>query len=385
MPCSMPEVSLSGLSESPIHTERKKKRSRTNWLLLSVNAGVILLLLLSYLAAHVRPETLGYFSLFGLLFPFNLLLNIGFVIYWSIKKWKFALFSATAILVGIGHVSDLVQINLGTPDTEHVRRMTVLTYNAHNFGVNDWKTAKTTRNAIFQMLDSVSADVVCFQEFFHSDKKNYFVTRDSLVKFLPSKYYHERYTHAMRGQNYFGVAIFSKYPILKKGFVPFENDVNNFCIYVDVKAEGDTVRIYNAHLQSIRFKPEDYAFVDQNRNQEELESGSKRIARRLKTAMIKRQKQVERVVASIKESPYPVVLCGDFNDPPCSYTYEQFTDVLEDSFHEAGLGIGNTYIGIFPSFRIDYILHSERMDAVSYHTLDSRLSDHHPVEVVLAY
>lgn len=369
----------------PSTSAHSSRRSRTNWLLLLVNAGAVLSLLLSYLAAHVAPSTLGYLSLFALLYPITAGINVMLVFYWLIKKPVYALISTTVLLLGWGHHADFVQWNPGEVDTIHPRRMKVLTYNVRNFGLYHQKDNKAVRNQMFALLDSVAADVVCFQEFFHSDKRYFFTTRDSLVTFLPSKYYHERYTHAMNGKNYFGVAIFSKYPIINKGYVPFENDPNNFCIYTDIKAEGDTIRVYNAHLQSIRFKQEDYAFVDQNKNKEELDQGSFRIARRLKVALSKRQKQVEKVAASIKDSPYPVILCGDFNDPPVSYTYEMLTDLLNDSFLESGRGIGNTYNGLFPSFRIDYILHSDKMDAVRYRCLDVQYSDHRPVEVTLAF
>jgi endonuclease/exonuclease/phosphatase family metal-dependent hydrolase len=365
--------------------EKEPKKSRTNWFVMLANSVAVLALLLAYFATHFPPKSIGYLSLFGLAYPASLLLNFGFIVYWLFKKPKYALVSAFAIVIGLNHFTDFFQISLGKPETTKVNHMKVLTYNVRNFGLYSAEGKKEIRNKIFDVLDRENADLVCFQEFFHSDKKGYFTTRDSLLKFLPTKYYHERYTHAMKGQNYFGVALFSKYPIVNKGFVPFENDPNNFCIYADLKVEGDTIRVYDAHLQSIRFKPEDYAFVDQNRNEEELDQGSKRIARRLKLAFQKRQLQVDRVVQSIADSPHPVILCGDFNDPPVSYTYEAFTDLLEDSFCEAGSGIGNTYIGVFPSFRIDYILHSKELEAIEYKTLDEKLSDHHAVVATLAY
>jgi endonuclease/exonuclease/phosphatase family metal-dependent hydrolase len=283
-------------------------------------------------------------------------------------------------------ITDFLQIRFFAPErVENSRMLKVVTYNVRNFGLYDWKNNKEIRNRIFHLLDEVNADIVCFQEFFHSDKKGYFPTRDTLIEFLPSKYVHERYTHAMNGQNYFGVAIFSKFRILNKGFVPFENDPNNFCIYADLLLDKDTVRVYDAHLQSIRFQQEDYAFVDQNRNQEELQRGGRRIVRRLKSAFQKRQSQVQRIEESIASCTLPVILCGDFNDTPISYTYHTFDHLLEDSFVEAGSGIGNTYIGVFPSFRIDYVFHSKDFKAIDYVTLPEELSDHHAVQVELAF
>jgi endonuclease/exonuclease/phosphatase family metal-dependent hydrolase len=189
----------------------------------------------------------------------------------------------------------------------------------------------------------------------------------------------------MNGRQFFGVAIYSKYPIVNKGYIPFESDVNNFCIYADLKIGKDTVRVYDAHLASIRLQREDYALVQDNQNGEPLEKGGKRIARRLKSGSVRRQEQVHRILLNIKDCRHPKILCGDFNDTPVSYCYETLTNELDDSFLEAGNGIGNTYIGAFPSFRIDYILHSVDFTATDYRTLEGEFSDHHAVTATLAY
>lgn len=362
--------------------QKPEKRSRTNWFVMIFNWGAIAALLLSYLSAHIAPSSIGYLALAGLAYPFILLLNIFFLIYWFFKKRKNVRYTLIAILIGFTHLTDFFQISF--PDKEDAtNQIKVLTYNVRLFDLYNSKKPKVTRNKIFDLLTREKADVICFQEFYQNDKEGYFETKDTLLRFLPNKHFHERYTHALSGQQYFGVAMFSKYPMLKKGYVPFANDPNNFCIYADLKIGDDTVRVYNAHLQSIRFKPEDYALVDGNKNNEEIERGSKRIAGRLKQAFVKREAQVNRIVESVKSCPYEVILCGDFNDTPVSYAYETFTDELEDSFIEAGNGIGNTYIGVFPSFRIDYIMHSKGLICTEYETISDKLSDHHAITSVI--
>lgn len=364
--------------------EKKKRKITLNKILLWANFFSILLLFLSYAAVSFSPEKVGYLVLLGLAYPVILLVNIIFIIVWMFRRRRFVILSLFAILLGFNFLTDFFNFSLGNEVSEtEDSRLEIMTYNVHLFGLYDETDNEKKRNQIFDVLKGEAPDILCFQEFFHSDQKYYFTTRDSLIRFLPTKYYHERYTHARNGRNYFGVALFSKYPIINKGYIPFESDVNNFCIYADIKYNGDTIRVYNAHLQSIRFKPEDYAFVEDNKNQEKIETGVKRIAVRLKKAFEKRQEQVEKIVASIKMSKYPVVLCGDFNDPPVSYTYNILSEYLKDSFTEAGSGIGNTYNGAFPSFRIDYVMHSEEFKTLDYRTVHENLSDHFPVVVGL--
>jgi endonuclease/exonuclease/phosphatase family metal-dependent hydrolase len=362
-----------------------KKNSRTNWFILLLNVTAVISLLLAYAAAAFTPETMGYFSLFGLGYPFSLLANLIFIFYWYFKKRRYALISLSFILIGINHLTAFFQISMPGSADSQAQQLKVLTYNVHVFDVFDKKDGAATRDAIYDLLNREQADVVCFQEFYQSEKSKSYPTRDTLIQFLPSKYYHERYTHAIGGQQYFGVVTLSKYPIVRKGFVPFATDINNFCIYIDIAKGNDTVRVYNAHLQSIRFKKEDYDLANGKTDQSEIDDASKRIARRLKSAFVKRQEQVDRIAASLRACPHPSILCGDFNDPPVSYTYCTLTEHMEDSFRSCGKGIGNTYIGAFPSFRIDYILHSASMETIEYETLPEKLSDHHAVTATLQW
>ena len=106
---------------------------------------------------------------------------------------------------------------------------------------------------------------------------------------------------------------------------------------------------------------------------------SKNIINKIKTASVKRSKQVDAVANHIESSPYPVIICGDFNDPPSSYTYNRISGDLKDAFVESGSGFGNTYNGLIPLLRIDYILHSPQIRSTDFKTVKQNLSDHFPI------
>ena len=112
-------------------------------------------------------------------------------------------------------------------------------------------------------------------------------------------------------------------------------------------------------------------------------NGSKQIIKKLKHAFTVRSRQVEVVRQHIQDCKYPMIVCGDLNDTPCSYAYNKIRNGLNDSFIKTGKGMGRTYHGKFPSFRIDYIFSSKNFFTRLHQTGEKGLSDHIPVSAYL--
>lgn len=366
---------------------KKHLRKLIKWIVVLFTIGSALGLVLGYLSTAVSPGDNQWLPLFGLAYPFFLLLNFFFLAFWIAKRsWAFLL---PLLVTGIGysfHQQYFQILGKEAPHSEKDKSISVLSYNVRLFNLYHELDHITSRDSVLKILKSENADILCFQEFYYTAKKDGFATRDKILEELEVEYFHERYTHEFTGEQYFGVATFSRYPIVQRGEIPFESDDNNYCIYSDIDVNGDTIRVFNTHLSSIRFAHEDYTFISNlNRDRTEFERGSKRIAQRLITAYQKRDNQIAKVKSNILRSPYPVVFCGDFNDTPISYAYSSVDEVLLDSFVESGSGLGRTYNGPFPSFRIDYIWHDKRFESYNFQTLPLELSDHLPIRTNLAY
>jgi hypothetical protein len=238
----------------------KVSASKLHWalkLLLWLNIFNSFMLLGAYLNTHISPNTVPYISFLGLAYPVLLLVELVCLILWLLFRWKLVLISALTLLVGFNHFRHFYAITWVHADIENPIK--VMSYNVHIFDLYNLENRETNRNEIFTFLKEEDADILCFQEFYHQQDKS-FVTKDSLIKLLKTPHYHERYTHEMTGKKYFGVATFSKYPIINQGEIPFENDDNNFCIYSDIVRGSDTIRVFNAHIGSIRFQTDDYQF-----------------------------------------------------------------------------------------------------------------------------
>ena len=356
------------------------KKSFILGFLLLINIIVGICLIGAYLNTHISPNTLPYLSFLGLAYPILLWTLAGFSFLWLFTRFKYFLFNMAVFLLGFNHFTDFYAFNNST-STRSTNALKLVSYNVRIFNYYDTENNVKTRNNIFNFLKKEEADVYCFQEFYHETNSIHFKTRDTLFSLLNTPNYHERYTHEMTGKKFFGLATFSKYPIINKGGISFDNDANNYCIYTDILKNRDTIRIYNAHIGSIRLANEDLSlFKDLNKESIDLkEKQLKGIVERLKNAFEKRAIQIEKIMIEIKESPYPTILCGDFNDTPVSYCYSQITNQLNDSFIETANGVGKTYIGKIPSNRIDYIFHSAKIKPYEFKVHDVDYSDHKPI------
>jgi len=361
--------------------KKKVKRRFFNSIAMFCNHIAAIGLLISYLAPYVSPENFWFIAFFGLAYPILVLVNLLFIIYWTVQFKKRAFYSLLIILGGWAHIREYAQISFNTTPDKSKKIIKIMSYNVRLFDLYNWSHNTGTRKKMLELINDESPDIMCIQEFSTRDSSIQFNNLDTLLQFQKAKNTHIEYTNTTGKKNRYGVAIFSVYPIIANGKIVFDAKSNNICIYSDIKINKDTVRVYNVHFQSIHLGYDDYKFVDDimhNKETEELEK-SKNIAKRLKLAFIKRSSQTELVAEHIANSPYPVILCGDFNDPPVSYAYHTISKNLTDAFIESGNGFGRSYAGKFPSFRIDYILHSKQYKAYDFRTIREELSDHFPV------
>jgi endonuclease/exonuclease/phosphatase family metal-dependent hydrolase len=363
-------------------TKRKKKPFRFfRNLLLSGNIFAALLLLLSYMASIVNPATFWPVAFIGLAYPFILIINVFFVIWWLFKSPKLALISILSIVIGWKFVVN----NIGFRESTAIevpkssdKFLRIMTYNVHYFRKMDNVNSKLARDQMLNVVLKEQPDVMCFQEFMTHNNGD-LNTIKAVKDILHSKYYY--FIPANPG-NYeqTGLAVFSKFPIKDKASIVFPNTTRgNEAMYVDIEFNKKPVRIYNVHFQSIAFQPDDYSYLKNVKEINPDVQSSKRIGSRLKRAFIKRAEQVKELKAHTKTCPTPFVVAGDFNDTPVSFAVNTMANGLVNSFHEKGSGFGNTYNGDFPNFQIDYILTSPDFEIRNYQIIKKKLSDHYPV------
>jgi endonuclease/exonuclease/phosphatase family metal-dependent hydrolase len=330
--------------------------------------GLILVTGLCYAAPYFPPGIFPPFIFLGMAFPMVVILNAILVGIWVfLKKW-YAIMPLLCLVMCWEGVDKF----FGNPfqadaEPSNARILNVMTYNAQNGGIY----RKGDEKPFLAFMKKHDPDVVCFQEVHVSNS---------------------RFAPMMANYPYFvqrpGQAIISKYPIVQDGDLELEKTkTSNGAIWADVNVDGHTLRVYNLHLRSnkVSGKVDDLAEnteVDDLQDKETW-SKTKNILSLVKEAASLRASQAGTVKSAANRSPHPVIICGDFNDPPQSYTYRKLSMDLKDTFVERGRWFGFTYNGNIPFLKIDYILASPELGVKDTRVIKSDISDHNPTQATL--
>lgn len=362
---------------SSVRARRKDSGLRrfTRNILLAVNILLVLLLVLAYLSIYINPATVAFPALFGLAYPYIAAANLAMVIVWILfRKW-YALLSALALAAGFGYIHNFIRFTNQGREEHHDLKL--MSYNIRLF--NFYESGETnTHGKMLQLLRKEDPGILCIQEYFV--KGDPAVGERKLKEGLGGK----RYTHfkliRSGAASHYGIATVSRYPIIYRGDVVHPGS-SSLTIYSDIVVDADTFRVYNNHLQSFRLRRVEGNLLSDIAGEQKGSSmdNISGIYQSLMQGFASRALQVDRVRRHMESSPYPVIVAGDFNDTPVSYTYRVMRRGLQDAFVEAGYGAGFTYRGKYPPNRIDYVLYSEGIECTDFDIVKVKYSDHYPV------
>jgi len=344
-------------------------------ILLVVNVFFAFTLLISYLAVHINPADFVLPAFFGLAYPYLLLINIIIVIIWAMLLRFEALFSVIVIAIGFTHFSNYIR--LIKPARDKTNTFKVLSYNVRLFNFFENNNIYSEKK-VLEFLRAQKADIICLQEFFVLGNP---VQKEAAIKEVFGDKYYSHMKVLGNGKNrFYGIITFSKFPIINRGEIVHSGS-SSLSIYTDVLIQNDTFRIYNNHLQSFRLKRMERSFIEEMTGSENKETMDevKSLSVSLKKGFVRRSLQAQVVKDHINRSPFPVIVTGDFNDTPVSYSYRKIRKGLNDSFVTSGYGAGFTYKGNYPANRIDYILYDNALINSYFEIIKVRHSDHYPI------
>lgn len=352
----------------------KKKK---NVFHLSAIVLTVLLAIITISAAFstkVSPVNSSYFPSVGLILPGLLIANFIILLFWGIKLRYWALLPLIAILGNWNYIGSMYQLPFKSKQTGNHSSVKIATFNVGGFGKDNSGYAQR-RVAIFMAQENV--DIICMQEF--SEIGSY--TADSLLT-LYSSWPYVIIPEPEENNPILPMAVYSRYPVLDYQLITYEG-TPNCSMWLDIAIKGRTIRVFTNHLQttninqSLRQYEKYYKNTNSINADMQFVSGAKDLYH---SNEIRRSIQAEKINRMVKESPYPVIVCGDFNSTPASYVYETMKGNLKDGFRTAGHGYASTFRYFKGLLRVDYIFHSPSIQVIDYYSSKIDLgSDHNPV------
>ncbi|RFS23300.1 hypothetical protein DVR12_09780 [Chitinophaga silvatica] len=348
--------------------------------LLWMNALFVCMLLLSTYLPSFNPATFWLPGFIGLLFPFLFLLNLLLIAVWALTKqtreMMIAIFAALCCLPaafttwGMHRMLD----NDALLKQHDNKSFTLMTFNTSSMGLTAYVTDKAKESAIYNAIADTSPDILCLQEFYTNEQTGKEKHIDSIK--MKGNYPHYYFTRdKIHWDTWcYGIILFSKYPIIDAAAVPCgksEFGSGSSFLQADLLINEDTIRIFSVQLTSYMFNNQDYDNMKAPKG--------KGIFSKMRRTFAQRSQQALQLQELIAVSPYPVVVCGDFNDTPVSFTYRTISSNLQDAFLSTQFGWGRTLSFLSPSLRIDYILPQRRFTVHGSKTLKVAPSEHFPL------
>lgn len=339
---------------------------------------------------------LWFVGLFSLAAFYLLIVLILFIVFWLFAKPLLSFISLATIVVAYKPVSNIIPFRFSSPSfvlAGSTHDLRIMSWNVAQFDILFNKQRPDIRDDMIALVNEYKPDIACFQEMVAGDtlinlntpyykKYSFFSVFEYAAKLnFPDYYFSYNFKEDFLNHQHFGLMIYSRYPIINKQTVSNEpHDYNSNFEYVDIVKAADTIRVFNIHLQSLKFTPGNLAYIDNPSLETKQDiQRSKSLINKFKTGFLKRQVQADRIKVEIDKSPYPVIICGDFNDVPNSYAYEKIGDGLQNAFVEKSCGLGRTFTDIAPTLRIDNIFMSKAFSVNQYTRINKKLSDHFPI------
>jgi endonuclease/exonuclease/phosphatase family metal-dependent hydrolase len=368
-----------------VKSRRIKFSSIIKWIIFATNIVAIILLFCGYLSWRVSPLKTNLFQFIGLSFGAIFFINVCYLIFWTItSKWKLAFVSFIALVLCYKPILTFFPMNFFPKDIPE-NSIKILTYNVQGFIGERRKDA--ARRPILEYVARTNADLVLVQEYYVS-KTGQTVISHQDVKNILSEYPYYSITELGGSNNNYaiGLALFSKFPIENTHGFTFDSSFNGAAVST-VNINGKRITVANVHLESNRITADDKQLYSDFLQTDSIRFAaiSKNIRNRMGIAFRARAQQVSVLKDFINtQDTDGVIIAGDFNDTPISYTYGQMRKGLNDAFTATGFGPGITYHEDFFLFRIDYILHSKNFKAYRAKVNKVFYSDHHPLETYLS-
>ncbi len=339
-------------------------------ILLGANLVFLILLWLCCLSTHVSPVAHGHIAVLGLAFPVVLLLNLFFIPLWLFVRWRWMFVPIVGIALVGSYVLDYFPLSTSATPQAQDSAVRVISWNVKGYGLlNDRK------DSLVAQFKAWDADIFCLQESTGG------TNAQEMNKTLESMGYHMAECDGRR--------VYSRWPILRSHALDLPSATGNGAMIAYIQMPTDTLVLINCHLESNGIDDKDRtdgkAAISSGES-DKVAGQTRRMWGKLAEVSRRRGSQVDALSGLLDSlgTERPIVLCGDFNDTPISYAYQQIEKRLENAYRAAGRGLGVSYNERYFLIRIDHLFYSPYWEATSAEVYSKcSYSDHNPLCVTL--
>jgi len=354
----------------------KKLKKFTIQMIAGANMATVIIMLLVGFSDRLNPADHPLLSTMGMTFPLFLLANLVFLFFWLMFKWRMIWIPVLGFVCAYVPISIYMPLNPkeDIPDGS----LKLLSYNVCTYGGN--YKYENGFEKVLEYLASEQPDIVCIQE--DVDTRG----RDTFKKYKKHWAYNDTLVLVNKVQALNALGIHTHYPIIKRERIEYDTEtLANGSGAWWLKVGKDTLIVINNHFESCHLNGEDRMqyrqLIKGEMTRDSMQTESKDLLLKLADANDKRSEQIRAVMQYVEaHSQYPIVVCGDFNDNPLSYSCHTMREQLTDCFKETGRGIGLSYNQKAFAFRIDHIFCSQQLQPYNCR-IDSKMdaSDHNPI------
>lgn len=304
----------------------------------------------------------------GYAIPVVLIINMLLLLLLPLIRLRLIVFPVLALVTGIPFLFATISYK-GSSYISADHDLSILSFNAKFF-----RKRKTYSEFSYDMIRWAAedtSDIKCFQEYSTNER---WPVLDVTRQIKEQGYNGFVYAADMADDEHSpGMAIYARHEIVDSGYVWKNYNTFHSGIFADVKTGEDTIRIYNVHLASMHLRLFEY------KDPTNYWGKIKYLVWTLKNSAKVRTEQIDKLLSHIEQSPYPYIICGDFNETPYSYNYFRLKKHFLNAFEKAGHGFGFTFNSVVFFLRIDHQFYGPDFQAVHFHVdRNMKISDHFP-------
>lgn len=345
-----------------------------------VSIVIFLLTIISAYGGRVNPEYLTIPSILCLALPYFAVATIILIVFWALsRKIFFTTLGVLTIIACTGPLSHAMPLSSGKKAEPGQQTFKIISWNVLH--TDDISKPDYPGNRAVEYMVRSGADVICLAELKNFGPGEIKKASPELIDSLARTYPYRA------GLSSTDIKILSKYPVAREGHSYISDAGHHRFDFFKVNFPGGKIlNVGMVHLYSYDLTEEERRVIKDLKTVD----GAKESVRELKGSILHKLRNAFRqradnarvlrgAIDEIRPSA-PLIVCGDFNDVPASWTYNLIKgDDMRDAYAETNLGFTWTYNKNLFLFHIDQMLYRGNITPLKVRVGRIKTSDHYPL------